>query len=260
MISYGEIIDNTRRIGAFPWFMKKTLNCLLERVKQAPGKVLPIGITGLAGSGKDTAVILPTTFYNVLDLYDKTHITRQPCPGCNLSTMKEIAIHLQMPVRPFAGPLKEIAQDIGFTREQVYDPKLKNGVDPFWQITPRQFLQMCGTEMFRKVWRDDVWVELARKNIYKFRDHLTVDTTDTMIVFIPDVRFPNEAEMIKEEGGIVIRVSRPGTVEMNHASENQIKTLDVDMDLVNDCKSPEEWTVKFTSELCRYIDPNVYTD
>ena len=86
----------------------------------------------------------------------------------------------------------------------------------------------------------------------------TTGALNTYIVFIPDVRFPNEAEMIKEEGGIVVRVSRPGTIEMNHDSENQIKTLEVDLDLVNDCKTPEAWTVRFTSELCKMIDPKVY--
>ena len=258
MINYGSIIENVRSVGAFPWFMKKTLDCLGARSWNSPGRVLPIGVTGLAGSGKDTAIEFPTTFLTTLDIYDRNYVTRKPCPGCNIDSMKEEARHLKCPVQPFAAPLKEIAQKVGFTHDQVYDPKLKNEVDPFWGISPRQFLQMCGTEMFRKVWRDDVWVELARKSIYQLRDLTTTDVLDTYIVFIPDVRFPNEAEMIKEEGGIVVRVSRPGTIEMNHDSENQIKTLEVDLDLVNDCKTPESWTVRFTSELCKLIDPKVY--
>lgn len=222
----------------------KDLNNLAKR---APGRVLSVGISGLAGSGKDSSIVLIQKLWNmsVSVLGPEKFATSDVCNILNNELCID-SFHL-------ADPLKTIAEVMGFTYDQVHDQNLKNVVDDFWKISPREFLQMCGTEMFRKVWRDDVWVQLARKRIKTARESIADDESRHAVVFIPDVRFPNEADMIKKEGGIMIRIARAGIQEMNHASENQIKNLRVDIGMVNDSPTPEDWSIKFTNELCDYI-------
>ncbi len=57
---------------------------------------------------------------------------------------------------------------------------------------------------------------------------------------ITDVRFPNEAQAIKEKGGYVIRIDRPGVKPINdHPSETSLDTwkFDYKIDNVSDIVS-----------------------
>lgn len=67
----------------------------------------------------------------------------------------------------------------------------------------RRLLQLLGTEVCRQCIRDDYWVTEAEKRIAAAFDG------GAKIVVVPDIRFPNEAEMVKRLGGIVWRVERP---------------------------------------------------
>lgn len=64
-------------------------------------------------------------------------------------------------------------------------------------MTPRKLLQLLGTEAGRKIIHPNIWV-----------NSLFSDYEPHSKWIITDVRFPNEAEAIKERGGIVIRVNR----------------------------------------------------
>lgn len=83
--------------------------------------------------------------------------------------------------------------------------ELSRGVtlDDLAQKTPpgRKLLQFIGTEAFRRNVDDLYWVKRATKTI----DELP---RDTQVVFVPDVRFPNEADYIRQIGGEVWRVER----------------------------------------------------
>ena len=77
--------------------------------------------------------------------------------------------------------------------------------DLFWsnelgrEITPRYVLQVFGTECMRQGFYDGIWVSLVKKHI--------IDNPKQNFV-IPDVRFPNEANMIKSIHGEVWRMRR----------------------------------------------------
>jgi len=74
----------------------------------------------------------------------------------------------------------------------------------------RRLLQVLGTEVGRKLINEDVWVWLLFNKI----------STDERIV-IPDVRFPNEAKMIEQQGGDVWRINRHNHTAVNdHISEH----------------------------------------
>lgn len=75
--------------------------------------------------------------------------------------------------------------------------------DEFWSnkfnrpFTPREALQLMGTEAGRNIFHPDVWVwSLMRRE------------RNTQYVMIPDVRFKNEIKIIRENNGIIIRVKR----------------------------------------------------
>ena len=257
-----SITDNdkfpTWHAPSIPWYFRKTASCIYRNAEKQPKRTLLIGVTGLAGTGKDTATVMLTCMHHLLKNFDETGVNNNPSPYTSIDETLTIIRNTHVVPMSFADPLKEIACVVGFTREQVHNQSLKNKVDDFWGITPRKFLQMCGTEMFRKVWRDDVWVEIMRKRIHKYSNEFYKDETKVGAVIIPDVRFPNEVAMIQEEGGTVVRITREGISQMNHDSENQISSLPVDLEIKNDCQSPEEWTVKFTTKLCQYLTPSTY--
>lgn len=193
------------------WFIQCVKNAIVKDRK------LVVGVVGKAGSGKDSA----------------------------LKFFQEVGSYTWVGQWAFANPLKKIAEIMGFTKEQLVDRKLKETVDEFWGISPRKFLQMCGTEMFRDVWREDVWIKLATRDIQKL-----LTTRD--IVFVTDVRFPNEAKAIKEMGGIIVRVERPGFengVDPNHPSEKLVDTIPYDLKIENTAKDANAWAMKFAKEL-----------
>lgn len=69
----------------------------------------------------------------------------------------------------------------------------------------RRLLQRLGTECGRDTISEDIWITAVSNAIkhYDFR-------TDPFRVAITDVRFPNEAEFVKRNKGIVVLVIRPG--------------------------------------------------
>ena len=101
---------------------------------------------------------------------------------------------------PFAEPIKVSASLIfGFTDEQLYGG-LKEKEDDFWGFTPRWAMQMVGTDLFRDQIDPDVWVKSMQRRIAR---------SSRRRIVISDVRFPNEAQVIKEMGGYVARIRRP---------------------------------------------------
>lgn len=97
---------------------------------------------------------------------------------------------------PFAGKLKQIARDMGWDGEK--DEK------------GRRLLQVLGTECGRDCIADDIWV----------RHWLTAAQVRMgCTVIADDVRFQNEVDCIRDHGGMVIRITRPGHGPSDHASE-----------------------------------------
>lgn len=64
-------------------------------------------------------------------------------------------------------------------------------------ITPRNMLQMMGTEVGRDMLDPNIWIYSLERKMDLYPN-----------VVIADVRFPNEIKFIQEKGGFVIRVKR----------------------------------------------------
>ena len=75
--------------------------------------------------------------------------------------------------------------------------------DEYWSsklgkpFTPRQALQLMGTEAGRNVFHEDIWILSMEKRLDPNKNYVITDT-----------RFPNEVEMIHRMGGKVFRISR----------------------------------------------------
>lgn len=107
-----------------------------------------------------------------------------------------------------------------------------------WTITGLEFWQLFGTEAHRDIFAQDFWVNnlLPRDEVQLYRKWMQPDNhTLTQLMMVTDVRFPNEAERVKELGGFVLRIERPeAEIEVKHSSENGLPEHMVDETIVND--------------------------
>lgn len=135
--------------------------------------------------------------------------------------------------RGFADPLKNAAREIfGLTDAQLYGAE-KEAIDPFWEKSPRQIMQLLGTECVRNQIDRDAWVKSMRRFVERAR------ADGARGVVIPDARFPNEADAIRAWGGEVWRVTRPGIEAVSpHPSETALD------DYKFDCVIPNEGTLE----------------
>lgn len=121
----------------------------------------------------------------------------------------------------FAAPMKEAMYALNprITVNDVCNTALRTGVDVYgWEGLKehgpeiRGLLQRFGTEVGREMWGENFWVDLAISKI-----------PDGSKVVFADVRFPNEANAIKELGGEVWRVERFNSGPANdHVSEHAL--------------------------------------
>jgi hypothetical protein len=140
----------------------------------------------------------------------------------------------------FAGPIKEACQEIFLWGCRHTDGELKEVVDPFWGISPREAMRFIGLELFRQALpnlsagfkretEDSIWVKRFKK---WYEDKTKVRTYD---VVISDVRFPNEAEIIQDMGGKVIRLKTP-EIDNNgstHGTESMVDFIIPDIIIDN---------------------------
>ncbi len=119
----------------------------------------------------------------------------------------------------FADSLKDICMNyLGLSRHDCYDQEGKEAFNEFWGMTNREILQRVGTEAMRNGFHPDVWAKITELKIKK-------SINEGEFFIITDVRFPNEAETIIKNGGIIVEVIRPNTESngiQNHASEQRL--------------------------------------
>lgn len=129
----------------------------------------------------------------------------------------------------FADPLRELAMLIdplitgGTSRVNIgighgrYAHTVKGlGYEEAKRVYPevRQFLQRLG-DAGRTVFGEDFWLNQALGRA------ITFDR-----VVLPDVRYRNEAEAIKNAGGFLIKITRPGHRGDAHKSETELVDYD----------------------------------
>ncbi len=81
-----------------------------------------------------------------------------------------------------------------------YTQEEKNLFIPSYNLTIGEILQLAGTDGLRNNFNEDVWL------ISLFDNQIKKAQTRGNIVIICDVRFPNEADRILDEGGVLFRM------------------------------------------------------
>ena len=94
----------------------------------------------------------------------------------------------------------------------------------------REALQRFGTEAHRKVFGQSFWVDMTFPPDYKEKYDMTV---------VCDVRFPDEAERIKELGGKIIRVLDGPLKESDHPSEQIFPDSMIDYEIENSTRDDD---------------------
>lgn len=156
------------------------------------------------------------------------------CMGSGKSTAAAILVERgDFEVLSFAHPLKEMAAALlmagfGFGRRDVdFHLKNKHMFIPELGVTMRYLLQTLGTDWGRKLINQRLWVRSADQRIENRWEycHMAID----------DVRFEEEAELIRAAGGLVIHMARPDcSPKSAHASEAGIVIRPGDVVIVND--------------------------
>lgn len=166
-----------------------------------------IGLAGAAGAGKDT----------VASAIRAEHI--RSGGRCRVTAFAE---------RLYSA----VSAITGISTAVLRHREAKEKIIPWIGKSPRQLLQSLGTEWGRDIVHPEIWV---RATMEEARPWMACGIT----VVITDVRFDNEATAIRQAGGKVYRVVRPGDGCLApeaacHASEAGVSGHLVDGVIVND--------------------------
>ena len=146
--------------------------------------------------------------------------------GCGKSSVANIfRDRLGYEVVSFASPIKDMLRVLGLGDAELNDPIIKEIVLDEYRKSPRELMQLLGTEFGRALVDKNIWVTALEKRIDSDKNYV-----------IDDVRFPNEAAMIHANGGKVVRVYRPlqeDEAAASHISEAGIDSEQIDYELRN---------------------------
>lgn len=146
--------------------------------------------------------------------------------GCGKSSVANIfRDRLGYEILSFASPIKDMLRVLGLGDAELNDPTIKEIVLDEYGKSPRELMQILGTEFGRDLIDPRIWVTALEKRIEAGTDYV-----------IDDVRFPNEAEMIHARGGKVVRIYRPAQeeeAEDRHISESGLSPELIDCELRN---------------------------
>ncbi|UCR92254.1 hypothetical protein LPLM1_00128 [Listeria phage LPML1] len=227
-----------------------------------------IGLNGIARSGKDTAAKFMKGFFEEKGMktasfyfaerlkdtvdsvfgFDERHrdgILKEEIVCCNakmdwvIKCMKDVLLHDVCETENEANRLADfITLNLVATLMKESIAYSIEGDSYTFMISPRRIYQVFGTDVVRANVKDSFWTDIVKNQILR---------SDADVVFVTDVRFDNECEMIEDldESGIqswIFKVERPNltTKVTSHVSEKGISDCYVYAHLVND-KGLEEF-------------------
>lgn len=139
----------------------------------------------------------------------------------------------------FADPIKRICADVfGWGERELYGD-LKEIIDEFWGISPREAMQVIGTELFQFALMESspgfaestgrtIWVKRFINKVRKGGGNW----------LISDLRFPHEIrtirDMLPNERVILVRLNKNGTAGDAHASETEMENILPEYEVRND--------------------------
>jgi hypothetical protein len=136
----------------------------------------------------------------------------------------------------FAEPLKAACAELFDWGPEWFTGEGKARRDPRWGITPREALQLLGTEYGQiDLQRVPEFAAKTGRCLWARRVFESVKSNDHARVVISDLRFPHEVDEIRARRGQVVRVHRPGVGPRNlHESEIAVDAIEPDANVIND--------------------------
>jgi hypothetical protein len=201
----GKRVLHLVTVGAgigLPWIEGAEL-----RLVETPKPII-VGLSGYAQTGKDTAALaLGALTFERLAFADALRTSLY-----NLNPSIKVKSHWTK--------LRTHVDLVGWEAAKKLD-----GV--------RSLLQRMGTEAVRNTIDDNAWVNVVRHRIEHAYDGMA-EVTEPARFVVTDVRFPNEAKLIKELGGEVWRIKRDGYAPVNaHVSETALDDWPFDQHVRN---------------------------
>jgi energy-coupling factor transporter ATP-binding protein EcfA2 len=212
-----------------------------------------IALTGVAGSGKDTAAQLLQVLTGLVQPYYgdvengvidiSRHLDRYKDYGYKVHRETE-----DWAVLKFAYPVYQVAAVLlgQHVDDIMEDPNFKNQVQA-WDLTGRQLLQKVGTECFREVIGTTVWIDIMQRTL----DQLKYAGTTGAI--ISDLRFLNEAKFLTDHGATIIKMTgRDSGVPATHQSESEIDQIIAPYNVHN--TGSYAALMDILADLCRHLN------
>lgn len=160
----------------------------MNRLINYPCRLPLVGLTGPARSGKNT----------VADIMCRHWLAVQYAFALPLKAMLQAGLGLN---------------DVDLDGYRKEEPNLLLGGK-----SPRQLMQTLGTEWGRQLVDPDIWVTQTRRWCQSFHD----DDPEAAII-LTDVRFQNEADFIRRNGGVLIHIKRQNAGAVaSHSSESGV--------------------------------------
>lgn len=199
--AWGRTIGELDALAEIYWQEQATLERgRMRKVLVAAEPIKLIGLVGRMGSGKDAvAALLHMRGYKRYAFADELRLE-----------VMDILLDRGLPSDI---PENKTWLYVNARRDEVWPKPTTLGM--------RKLLQYHGTE-YRRKQDEDYWVnKLAPKLVG--------------MCVVSDVRFPNEVKMIRDRGGVIWRVHRPGLADVsNHISERLVDDIKADEVIKNE--------------------------
>ena len=176
-----------------------------------------IGLAGPAGSGKDTVADLLRTPVRFNKCAFADQLRWEVCEAYKIEPL--LLTHRPTKEDPHPALALKNCTDHAFTgmllKSGLYD-RFNGSIDDFLDAprSPRHIMQLWGTE-YRRAHDHGYWTSAVVSHIAqqcRSHNHRHV---------ITDVRFENEAQAVRNMGGVIWQIKRPGlTLDTTHSSES----------------------------------------
>jgi hypothetical protein len=172
-------------------------------------KTIVIGIAGAKRSGKNTAAAL--------------------LQQCLAEWDQEVLVGQTAFADPMYAMLAAFVGEGTVSRLRDSDDKDTEIIEPFG-CTLRRLMQTLGTEWGRNLIHTDAWVMATSTAILQAEGK--EGRKNPIVVFIPDVRFDNEAQFVRDNG-FLLHIQRDSKQSDTHSSETPLFVEDTDTVIQN---------------------------
>lgn len=204
-----------------------------------------IGVVGKKGSGKTTAAklaeklgFIPLAFADALK-NTTSKVFNIPVNILNDNYAKD---NMQITIELTDSVLSNFLWELSNTYTPIHPTAIEQAIadyaGPRMMSTPRQLLQVLGTDLVRDNVDKEYWLNALLSKI----------KNPKLDYIVHDVRFQNECDLIKRKNGAVLVITRPGGTNLDSHVSESFKPAEYDF-LINNNSSIDQFTRDVTNVL-----------